>query len=95
MWRLMTPGDSEKDSHLYSSNGFLGRQVWKYDAKAGTLTERQEVERIRGEFVATRHLQVNSSDRLFRHQKHATLQVSKPASNTCQDLSHKSPNCTV
>lgn len=68
MWRLHHQDDNDGDPLLRSLNGNVGRQVWRFDEKAGTAAERQEVERLRERFTSNRFEQAHSSDELLRLQ---------------------------
>nr|GFD60473.1 dammarenediol II synthase-like [Tanacetum cinerariifolium] len=59
MWKLkigekngnLTTVDGNGDEYLFSTNNFVGRQIWEFDPDAGTHKEREEVERLREQFL--------------------------------------------
>lgn len=76
MWKLTTCYDSNGDPLLTSRNEHTGRQVWVYDAAAGSSEERAIVEGLRDEFTKNRLQQRHSSDELLRLQKVVKEKVS-------------------
>ncbi|GAB4817280.1 hypothetical protein N2152v2_004326 [Parachlorella kessleri] len=68
MWRLTCAGDAPDHPLLHTLNGKVGRQVWVYDANAGSAEDREQVERLRANFAATRLDNKDSSDELLRLQ---------------------------
>ncbi|EXB42563.1 Beta-amyrin synthase [Morus notabilis] len=67
MWRLKV-ADGGNDPHIFSTNNFVGRQIWEFDPAAGTPEERAEVEAARLNFFNNRHQVKPSSDLLWRMQ---------------------------
>lgn len=67
MWRLKI-AEGGNDPHLYSTNNFVGRQIWKFDPNYGTEEERAKVEKARLDFWNNRHQVKPSSDVLWRMQ---------------------------
>ncbi|XP_062154203.1 beta-amyrin synthase-like isoform X2 [Alnus glutinosa] len=67
MWRVKI-GEGANNPYLFSTNNFVGRQIWEFDPNAGTSEERAEVEDARRHFSDNRHNNRNSSDLLWRLQ---------------------------
>lgn len=67
MWRLKV-AYSGKDPNIFTTNEFVGRQIWEFDPHAGTEEERAEVEEARRQFTSNRHLVKANSDLLWRFQ---------------------------
>ncbi|XP_059456664.1 beta-amyrin synthase-like isoform X1 [Corylus avellana] len=67
MWRLKI-AEGGNNPFLFSTNNFVGRQVWEFDSNAGTPEERAEVEEARQIFYENRHNNRNCSDLLWRLQ---------------------------
>ncbi|GMN62235.1 hypothetical protein TIFTF001_031324 [Ficus carica] len=67
MWRLKI-ADGGNDPYIFSTNKFVGRQIWEFDPTAGTPEEREEVEAARLNFFNSRHQVKPSSDLLWRMQ---------------------------
>ncbi|RVX03727.1 Beta-amyrin synthase [Vitis vinifera] len=67
MWRLKV-ADGGNDPYIYSTNNFVGRQIWEFDPHYGTPEERAEVEAARENFWKNRFQVKPSSDLLWRMQ---------------------------
>lgn len=67
MWRLKI-ADGGNDPYIYSTNNFVGRQIWEFDPQAGTPEEREEVEQARLNFYNSRYKVKPSADLLWRMQ---------------------------
>nr|AIK19223.1 triterpene synthase [Eugenia uniflora] len=67
MWRLKI-AEGEDGPCLYSTNNYVGRQIWEFDPEAGTLEERAEVEAARRHFYDHRHQVKPCGDLLWRMQ---------------------------
>ncbi|XP_059458314.1 beta-amyrin synthase 2-like [Corylus avellana] len=67
MWRLKI-AEGGNNPFLFSTNNFVGRQVWEFDSNAGTPEELTEVEEARQIFYENRHNNRNCSDLLWRLQ---------------------------
>ncbi|KAF2305430.1 hypothetical protein GH714_005217 [Hevea brasiliensis] len=64
MWKLeVAKGD---DSLLFSTNNFVGRQVWKFDRDYGTLKELEQLQKARENFSQNR-FQVKASSDVFKN----------------------------
>ncbi|CBI18385.3 unnamed protein product, partial [Vitis vinifera] len=74
MWRLKV-ADGGNDPYIYSTNNFVGRQIWEFDPDYGTTEERAEVEAARENFWKNRFQVKPSSDLLWRMQKMWRLKV--------------------
>lgn len=69
MWKLkIADGGGTFSEYLYSTNNFIGRQTWEFDPDAGTLEEREEVEKARQEFYRNRFKVKPCGDVLLRLQ---------------------------
>ncbi|XP_011085901.1 beta-amyrin synthase-like [Sesamum indicum] len=67
MWRLKI-AEGVDSPYLYSTNNYVGRQIWEFDPNYGTPQLRQEVEKARQDFWANRYQVKPSSDLLWRLQ---------------------------
>ncbi|PON60949.1 Terpenoid cyclases/protein prenyltransferase alpha-alpha toroid [Parasponia andersonii] len=67
MWRLKI-ADGGNDPYIFSTNNFVGRQIWEFDLEAGTPEERAAVEEARLNFYNHRHQIKPSGDLLWRMQ---------------------------
>ncbi|EEF31911.1 Cycloartenol synthase, putative, partial [Ricinus communis] len=67
MWRLKI-AERGNDPYIYSTNNFLGRQIWEFDPNAGTPEELAEVEQARQYFWTNRFQVKPSSDLLMQSQ---------------------------
>nr|GMC93937.1 Beta-amyrin synthase [Ipomoea batatas] len=67
MWRLRI-AEGGNEAYLYSSNNYVGRQIWEFDPNAGTPEERAEMEAARREFWNNRYMVKPSGDLLWRNQ---------------------------
>ncbi|KAH7515218.1 hypothetical protein FEM48_Zijuj10G0003700 [Ziziphus jujuba var. spinosa] len=54
MWRLKVAYGG-KDPNIFTTNEFVGRQIWEFDPDAGTDEERAQVEDARRHFTNNRH----------------------------------------
>ncbi|KAI3831539.1 hypothetical protein MKW92_034438, partial [Papaver armeniacum] len=70
MWKLKVSTDEGPFSEwLFSTNHFAGRQVWVFDQDAGTLEDRNEVEKARQEYYENRLKVKTSGDVILRLQQ--------------------------
>nr|WQY91011.1 OSC2 [Euphorbia humifusa] len=67
MWRLKIAERGE-NPNIFSTNNFLGRQIWEFDPHAGTPEERAEVEQARLNFWENRFHVRPSSDLFWQFQ---------------------------
>ncbi|RXH88982.1 hypothetical protein DVH24_000581 [Malus domestica] len=67
MWKLKV-ADGGNDPYIYSTNNFVGRQIFEFDPEAGTTEERAEVEEARLHFYNNRYQVKPSGDFLWRMQ---------------------------
>nr|QBZ67935.1 euphol/tirucallol synthase [Euphorbia tirucalli] len=67
MWRLKI-AEQGNNPNIYSTNNFLGRQIWEYDANAGTPQDIAEVEDARLRFWNNRFHVKPNSDLLWQFQ---------------------------
>ena len=67
MWKLKV-ADGGNDPYIYSTNNFVGRQIFEFDPEAGTTEERAEVEEARLHFYNNRYQVKPNSDLLWRMQ---------------------------
>ncbi|KAF2290083.1 hypothetical protein GH714_001881 [Hevea brasiliensis] len=67
MWRLKIAAGGN-DPYEYSTNNFLGRQIWEFDPDGGFPEERAEVEAARENFWKNRFQVRCSSDLLWQFQ---------------------------
>lgn len=72
MWRLKI-AEGGNDPYLYSTNNFVGRQIWEFDPNYGTQEERDEIEKARREFWDNRYHVKPSNDHLWRLQVYISL----------------------
>ncbi|CAN1344460.1 Beta-amyrin synthase [Linum perenne] len=68
MWRLKIAEAGENQGLLFSTNDFVGRQIWEFDPEAGTSEELEAVEQARHQFYLNRFRVKPSSDLLWRMQ---------------------------
>lgn len=87
MWKLKI-GEGN-DENLYSTNNFVGRQIWEFDPTAGTEEERRQVEDAREQFLVNKKkLGIHCcSDLLMRMQliKESGIDLSEPVARLGED----------
>ncbi|EXC33648.1 hypothetical protein L484_013845 [Morus notabilis] len=67
MWKIKY-GTGAEDPHLFSTNNFLGRQIFEFDPNAGTPEAVAEVEEARQNFYRNRYKVKPCSDHIWRLQ---------------------------
>jgi len=68
MWRLRIGAKAKDNTHLFTTNNYVGRQIWEFDANAGSPEELAEVEEARRNFSNNRSRFKASADLLWRMQ---------------------------
>ncbi|OMO52905.1 Terpenoid cyclases/protein prenyltransferase alpha-alpha toroid [Corchorus capsularis] len=68
MWRLRVGEPNRNDPYIWSTNNYLGRQIWEFDPDAGTPEEKAEVEAARENFYKNRFKIHPDSDLLWQLQ---------------------------
>nr|XP_018486630.1 PREDICTED: seco-amyrin synthase-like [Raphanus sativus] len=68
MWRLRIGAVARDEHHLFSTNNYVGRQTWEFDAEAGSPEELAGMEQARRNFTLNRSRFKTSSDLLWRMQ---------------------------
>lgn len=72
MWKLkIAEGNGP---YLYSTNNFVGRQIWEYDPNGGTPEEREAFEKAREDFTKNRKKGVHPCADLFMRMQ-VTIRV--------------------
>ena len=67
MWRLKI-AEGGNDPNIFSTNNFVGRQIWEFDPEAGSPEDRAAVEEVRRNFFNNRRKFKCSGDLLWRMQ---------------------------
>ena len=67
MWKVKY-GTGAEDPYLFSTNNFLGRQIFEFDPNAGTPEEKAQVEEARQNFYRNRYKVRPCSDHIWRLQ---------------------------
>ncbi|KAG2306336.1 hypothetical protein Bca52824_026084 [Brassica carinata] len=68
MWRLRIGAAARDEHHLFSTNNYMGRQIWEFDAEAGSPEELAGMEQARLNFSLNRSRFKTSGDLLWRMQ---------------------------
>ncbi|XP_052626390.1 beta-amyrin synthase 1 isoform X2 [Lactuca sativa] len=69
MWRLRIGQGDKDDPYLFSTNNFVGRQIWEFDENyVATPEELEQVKQARCFFFNNRHKQKPCGDYLWRFQ---------------------------
>ncbi|XP_058209721.1 beta-amyrin synthase-like [Rhododendron vialii] len=88
MWRLkVAEGGGSYEPYLYSTNNFVGRQIWEFDPDYGTPEERAQVENARQLFTLNRSRVKPNADLLLQFQllKENNFQQTIPAVKVGED----------
>ncbi|KAF7844820.1 beta-amyrin synthase [Senna tora] len=67
MWRLKI-GDGGKDPYIFTTNNFVGRQIWEFEVEDGTEEEKAQIETARQNFFNNRFHQKANADLFWRFQ---------------------------
>lgn len=67
MWKLKI-AKGQDDRYLYSTNNYIGRQIWEFDPNAGTIEEQAKIEEARQHYWNNRYKVKPNSDLLWRMQ---------------------------
>ncbi|CAH8263274.1 unnamed protein product [Arabidopsis lyrata] len=84
MWRLRIGAEAGQDPHFFSTNNYLGRQIWEFHAKAGSVEELSKVEEARRNFANNRSSFKASADLLW-----LTMQAQKEVLNSDMQSNEK------
>ncbi|KAL3624985.1 myb-like DNA-binding protein bas1 [Castilleja foliolosa] len=88
MWRLKI-GEGVDSPYLYSTNNYLGRQIWEFDPNYGTPELREEVDKARQGFWANRNMVKSNSNLLWRIQVTAGEDITyETATTTLRRAAH-------
>lgn len=68
MWRLRIGAAARDEHHLFSTNNYVGRQIWEFDAEASAPEELAGMEQARRNFSLNRSRFKTSGDLLWRLQ---------------------------
>lgn len=67
MWKIKI-ADGRNDPYIWSTNNFVGRQIWEFDPNYGTEEHRAEVKKAQQKFWENRFKVKPTSDLLWRMQ---------------------------
>ncbi|KAL0398000.1 UNVERIFIED_CONTAM: Beta-amyrin synthase 1 [Sesamum calycinum] len=98
MWRLKI-AEGVDGPYLYSTNNYVGRQIWEFDPNYGTPQLRQEVEKARQDFWANRYHVKPSSDLLWRlqflHEKNFKQTIPQVKVGDEEDITYETATTTL
>ena len=91
MWKLKI---AESDGpYLFSTNNFVGRQIWEFDPKAGTQEERAAVEQAREDYKKSckkgRDRALPCADLLMRMQVNTNIQSKTQKNSNNEESNNK------